>query len=818
MWVLLAARAQGQDIRIQANEMEMNQLLVLLRDTYNLQLSFNDEMLRKYTVTCNRSFTTVREAIEFIIRDYPLRVDEVDGVYIIGYQPIAISHTSYSYQGYVEDAFSGERLPFCNIQLANRGLVTDQQGYFAFTDTDSLVHLKIAYLGYHLIDSTATASTQLTFGMFPASLEIKEIEIIDERIEWSPKLGNEAGESRLNQQVAMFLPGFGDNAVFNLLRLQPGILAAGEQSSDLLIWGGYEGQSMVQFDGFTVFGLKNFNDNISAINPYMVKDIKILKGGYSADYGERVSGIIDITGIDGSRKKPELKVNLDNMTLNGMVSVPLFKSTSLVLASRQTYYALYNNFTNQRKNDSTVLTIRPDYKFSDYNLKYSGQLGARLGFSFSGYSGNDTYEERFQPETRDPIRKAREVATTDQNKQQAASIMLSYPFLDGMKMNLSGSNSKLRSNYKFQYSELWLRRDIRLLREVTASNNLDESSLELSLEKATQNATHQLKTAVGWYYDNILFTQDSADILLASDMDAGSRSYAYITDNIQLSDRFHVEPGLRVTFHAPNQQLYLQPRLSLSYQPVEKFQVMAAWGIYNQFISKTLQTDDNGNLHYYWTLSDGSSIPVLRSVHYVASLGYTPRPNILMNVEGFYKETDGIVRFQGNLLRNRLIQGDSRSKGIDVLLKGEYKHFSAWVAYTLQKTEELYPQTKGSGFISAPHDQRHEVKMTGILKMKPFYVSATYIYGSGFPDTQLLIQESKVFYPTDYQRLDVAAVYKKELRLGTIEAGISILNVTNHTNLKYSNFTYTRTSENTKLRIESEAVPFTPTLFLTIEL
>jgi len=77
-------------------------------------------------------------------------------------------------------------------------------------------------------------------------------------------------------------------------------LAAGEQSREMLIWGSYSGHSQLIFDGFTVFGLKNFNDNISFANPYMSKDIKVMKGGFGADYGDRVGGIVEITGIQGN--------------------------------------------------------------------------------------------------------------------------------------------------------------------------------------------------------------------------------------------------------------------------------------------------------------------------------------------------------------------------------------------------------------------------------------------------------------------------------------------------------------------------------------
>jgi len=113
-----------------------------------------------------------------------------------------------------------------------------------------------------------------------------------------------SGEIHLNHQVGSYLPGFADNSLYNLLRLQPGVLAAGEQANDLIIWGSYSGQTGILFDGFTLYGLKNFNDNIGIVNPFMVKDIKLMKGAYPADYGGKAGGIVDITGRNGNLTKP----------------------------------------------------------------------------------------------------------------------------------------------------------------------------------------------------------------------------------------------------------------------------------------------------------------------------------------------------------------------------------------------------------------------------------------------------------------------------------------------------------------------------------
>jgi outer membrane receptor protein involved in Fe transport len=158
--------------------------------------------------------------------------------------------------------------------------------------------------------------------------------------------------------------------------------------------------------------MKNSNDNISAVNPYMAKDIKVLKGGYGAEYGEKVGGIVDISGMDGNRLSPSAQLCVNNMTLNGLASVPYRKKSALVLAYRQTYYDLYNpvEFTSSasvsgsgfdrgwRSGGGTGAQadyyLIPAYIFRDINLKFSGN-SRKTNYFISLYGGMDKFSYSF---------------------------------------------------------------------------------------------------------------------------------------------------------------------------------------------------------------------------------------------------------------------------------------------------------------------------------------------------------------------------------------------------------------------------------------
>ena len=171
--------------------------------------------------------------------------------------------------------------------------------------------------------------------------------------------------------------------------------------------------------------------------------------------------------------------------------------------------------------------------------------------------------------------------------------------------------------------------------------------------------------------------------------------------------------------------------------------VYASWGLYNQFISLNPAFDTIGNYNYFWSVSDIDNTPVLKSIHFV--LGYIFNKNDLtFSVEGFLKNTSGIAIIEQRVSGlGNVYHGNSKSKGLDVFVKKEYNGHTAWVSYTLSDTKERFPLTGSnrrsdffyttSEYIPALYDQRHELKLAALANFKPFFFSANYVYGSGFP-------------------------------------------------------------------------------------
>lgn len=815
--VVLSLSVAAQEIHIHASHQPLNEVLITLRDSSGLQVSFNDELLSKYIITIDDHFSNPEDAIAALLSDKNLTFERLGNVFLI--LPKEPEPEVFHFSGIVKEGRSGEPLPYAHVIIGDRKLATDLRGAFTYSTTDTcLLPIKISYLGYYILDTTIASPGRVTFNLTSATIGLREVIIVDKLIERSAQIGELAGVIRLNQKIATFLPGNTDNSVFNLLRLHPGILAAGESSNDLIIWGSYEGQSQVLFDGFTIFGLKNFNDNISAVNPLITKDIEVLKGGYNAKYGHRVGGIVNITGITGNKKKESFNLNINNLTLNSVVEIPIKKRSSLVLAYRRTFYDLYEPFDftisrSQSTNGNALpidLRIIPDYTFRDMNAKFSTQKENGDLFFISLFQGKD----KFQYNINNEITKNRtiEKATSETNSQFGGSLYYGKSWAKRSKSSLTMAVRRLNSTYSDSYVVTTQTPSSETIRtNDNTYNNVAELKTVLDHQIAF-NKSHMMEGGLEFIYNNVELLEDSFDVNQVNITSQATRSVAFLQDHIHLGSKLIVTPGIRINHPGNIQELYTEPRISATYSGINHVKINMATGRYYQFVSKSSVVDNAGNYRYNWVNSDKVNIPVLQSNHYVISASYAYN-NWLISLEGFHKNTDGLTRFinRAEWDEPRIFTGKSKSSGLDFYVKKEYHGHSIWVAYSLSRTLEYFPYFVVQQYRRAPQDQRHEIKTALLIDLKPVYLSTNYVFGSGLPVTLIQVVNEDI-EAKPYSRLDVAATYAFSLKRINFEAGVSILNVLNTENIKYSNFERVAYTQTSSITILSEAIPFTPTI------
>lgn len=822
--IIFRLNIYAQEIKITASNQTLNKVLLELRDKYDVELSFNGEDLSKYKVSLSRTFKTAQEAVAYLLEKLPFEFENISGVLVIypKKEEVLVEKPEpkvYRISGRIMESETEEALPFSNIMVNSTGIISDQNGNFLFSTTrDSVFRIKISHLGYLLKDTIIYLSkSNISIYMVPSDQVLEEIKVSDNLIADFANIGNEAACIKLNHKVTRYLPGSSDNSVYNLLRLQPGVLAAGEQASDLIIWGSYAGQSRVIFDGFTVFGLKNFNDNISTINPLITKNIELRKAGYDASYGDCVGGIVEVAGNDGNAQKTHFNLGVNNFTINSLLEIPVFRKSSLQIAYRQTYYNLYKDGFNLFKDADSLrnvnladIYIYPDYFFRDFNIKYSYKNDDNL-FYISVLNGNDDFNYSFNTsrEYRDIVKSASET-----NHQLGGAIFWERNLSNRLNSNITISHSGLSKDVSDKY-EIYSSITNKLVnqRELVANNEIWETKAKLQAVYQTRKF-HTLETTFQAINNMVSITEDSIGIS-STEIKKSEDYYTLGLKDVINFQQNRLNFGVRISYLPNLKKSYLEPRISFSQGIGENFRYNLAWGIYNQFLVKSSVIDEYGNYRYVWVIADNEQVPVLRSYHNVAGLSFHHR-DFSVNIDAFYKTIDGITRYikLPVLKYEGIAQGDGRSYGFDFYTKYNFAGHTLWFSYTWSKSLEHFSYMKTTDYLYAPQDQRHEIKIAAIVNLSPVFLSANYVYGSGFLEHPFRQQTLDNRIP--YSRLDVSATYKFLKKKNIGECGISVLNVLNTQNQKFSNFDRIPLSQLTSASIYFEAVPFTPTVFLKL--
>ncbi len=858
--LLSVGSAQTKSIRIEVDDMPLNRVLLLLREQYDFQFSYSESQLSKYKITVSKTFATKDEALKFLFDGLPFEIKKMGNVFVIIPEKPKPKEVPKKDQtqitGQIVEAGSSEPLPFSQVLINNHPMISDVTGNFNYMATaEDSYRVRISHLGYYVYDTLIYAGINQRIKLFPSTQTLPEVLVQDSKIEKATMVGEKAGKITINHNIARFLPGQGDNSVFNLIRLMPGIQAAGEQSGDLLIWGSYEGQNLVTFDEFTLFGLKNYNDNISVVNPFLVKNIEILKGGFDAKFGNRVGGIVNITAKNGNIRKPVFSVNINPTTLNGMVEIPMFGRSSLLMAYRQTYYNLYNasdfnifaptraiprNHGNPvlHRNITFDMEVYPDdYQFRDMNLKYTFNFKNGDQAYVSMYGGGDffsltanantTRELNMNPNSLKTTPITIDLLDTERNRQFGVSAFYHKTWSSNMvtKFILAHSDfsKKLSDNVQSVNTQT---QNFYSNDQVDTRNTALENSFRIENLLTLMNG-HQIEFGAGVFNNEAkidLHSNLSNDLLTDTlTRFSNSRIFAYVHDNLPIGNRLVLKSGLRLNKTFDDGNLIVEPRISATIKLNDQLKFNASWGRYHQYIYKIANIDRSQNYSYLW-VTNNSNIPLLNATHWVGELNYF-KNDLTLNVQAYYKSTGNQTErvYEQRIQQGRRIEGyfpyygDSKTYGVDLYAKKDFGKHSIWASYTLgQSVERFAPLNQAlPDYSLAPQNQTHEFKVAGLFNIRHFYLSGNYVYGSGLEILRKVFADSGGNFA--YNRVDLAATYKFTPRRFNCELGLSVLNVFDTQNLRYANLkNFQLTPELGDFRVYSSSVPLTPVLFLKI--
>lgn len=652
----------------------------------------------------------------------------------------------------MQDAESGEKLIGANVFDSDtyEGTITNNFGFFSLSLAEGTKNITVSYIGY----GNSVQEIQLTEDVllnFPLSLsnELEEVEIVAE------KQINVAEESNMSTievpilQIKKIPALLGEVDVLKALQLLPGVQSGGEGQSGLYVRGGSPDQNLILLDGVPVYNANHLFGFFSVFNPDAIKDVKLIKGGFPARYGGRLSSVLEINMKEGNMKEfhgaGSIGLVASKLTLEGPIKTD---KTSFIISGRRTYIDLLARPLIKRSLEEEGTDGLVGYYFYDVNAKVNHVFSDKDRLYFSVYGGND----RFFANLEDKSERYRDFGNLRLGWGNVTSALrwnhlwtpklFSNTSLTYTKYKIDfgggGGTEYIEDNYTEEFSldydsgisDVALKMDFDFYPDPNHFLRFGASVINHSFEPGE----FKLFSTNGNPDEDFDFTVGQDDIQ--------SQEYdVYVEDDIKIGDKFKVNAGLHFSGFGVQDKFYtsLQPRLSMRYLIAEDQSVKLSFATMNQYIN-LLTTEGIGLPTDIWVPTTAKILP---QSSWQAAVGYAFKltKDLDMTVEGYYKEMENLVSFKDGEgffdeslddWGDRVTQGSGRSYGLELFLQKKTGTLTGWIGYTLSKSDRLFDELNFGNRYPYTYDRRHDVSIVAQYELsKRVNVSGSWVYGTG---------------------------------------------------------------------------------------
>ena len=636
----------------------------------------------------------------------------------------SISAQNGTIRGFVYNKESGEPIIFCNVSLegTTMGAPTDVNGYFSIAKVPAGNYkIIITYLGFDSlqenIDLTAGKILTKKFELSESSIKLEEVKVSAERQEMKTEV--KAAVIKITPKDLKMIPAIGGEPdLAQYLQIVPGVIFTGDQGGQLYIRGGSPVQNKVLLDGMIIYSPFHSIGLFSVFDTDIIRNTDVYTGGFNAEYGGRISSIMDIKTRDGNKKNFQGKLSANTFGSKLLMEGPLSKTgkSSFVLSGKTSYL----------NKSSDLFYKHPILSFDKKGLPYS-YTDLYGKFSFHGNNGSKLNIFGFN-----------------------FSDQVNYEYISDLKWDSKGVGSQfilvpgnspilIEGNFAFSNYSITMKEVASPLRssEITGFNLGFDFTYFLS------------KGKIKYGFDVLGFETDFTTYNLVNsiiEQDENTSEFsAYINYQYTLK-RFIIEPGFRIQKYTLG--FSPEPRLGMKYNATEKLRLKFAAGVYSQNILSTVSDRDVVNL-FYGFISGPDNIPLQengeeyphklqKATHFIAGIEYDLGTNVDLSIEAYRKN----FTQQTNINRNKTSNSDNDfiietgyAQGLDILLKYSNKQLYFWGVYSFGFVR------RNDGVMEyAPHfDRRHNVNLITSYKFgrnNSWKMDVRWNLGSGFPFTQ----------------------------------------------------------------------------------
>lgn len=739
-------------------------------------------------------------------------------IFLLAIISLSVSAQNYTLSGYIKDAKSGEAVIGSSIFLTNTksGTTANTYGFYSITfkgsDTLGVVFSSLGYQ-VQIKKLSGRQSQTLNIDLLENASNLQEVVVKASRNDDNVQK-TQMGVIDVPMKLANSLPVvLGERDIMKIIQLLPGVQAGNEGTTGFYVRGGNSDQNLVQLDEATVYNPNHLFGLFSTFNSNALNRVTLIKGGFPAQYGGRLSSVLDITMKEGNNKKVAVQGGIGLISSNITIEGPIKKEKgSFIVSGRRTYVDLL----------AKPFVKGIGYTFYDLNAKINYQITPKDKLFLSGFYGNDNANYTGASSLNYGINFGNSTATLRWNHLFNQKLFANTSFiLNNYHLGLS----TIQSGYVAQlYSSI---------KDINAKTDFE----------FYPNQNHNIRFGIN--FSTHTFAPFSASIKIPNSgkipkfnpdslaIKTHTNELAfYFNDEIKLSSNFSLNVGLRVPYFYTKDisYKYLEPRISTKINLNQETSLKLSYTVMNQFLhlipnsTASLPTD-------IWIPASKITAPQQSKQISLGLFKNFKENTYKTSLEVYYKDMknqalfkEGTLLTQVSVIENNLTFGKGYSYGAELFIEKNSGKFNGWLAYTLSWTNQTFKDLNFGKEFPFAYDRRHNLSLVGNYDLsKHWMLSGAFVFNTGRPYTLPVgrvdvgnggtlyngtyadYTERNNYRLNSFHRLDVSAIYKKTRQLFhksyESEWVFSVYNLYSRRN---PYFVYLSTDEVTKLPVATQ--------------
>lgn len=695
---------------------------------------------------------------------------------------------NFTLNGIIKDKKNGEQLTGANVtikELAGIGTTANEYGYYSLTIPKGKYTIIFSFIGYEpdTLRINLDKSQKTDIALSDDAVQIKEVVVTSRRKDENVR-SVQSGMDKINPKEVSKIPVLlGEKDIIKTLQLMPGVKNAGEGNSGFFVRGGSGDQNLILLDEAPVYNASHLLGFFSTFNSDAIRDATLYKGTQPAQYGGRLSSVLDLKMNEGNNQKYSVGGGIGLISSRLSIEGPIVKDKgSFLITGRRTYADLFLKLSKDETTRNSSLY------FYDLNLKANYKLSEKDRIYLSGYFGRDKLGI-------------------------GESIGIDWGnYTSTLRWNHL-INSKIFSNTSLVFSNY----------DYNISLNSGSDNFDIKSKIQDYNLKQEFQFFVSPKYSmkfgfNSIFHEivpGKVESSQTSTINSSSSSLQnrhslensiFVGNDIKLSDKFNVAAGFRLTsftvlgegrFYNLNSNhqiidttsyskgevvknyLNLEPRLSLNYIITQSSSVKAGYfrNVQNLHL---ISNSTSANPTDKWVSSSNIIKPEIADQISLGWFKNLANNKYEISIEGYYKwmqnqidYKDGADVQSNDAIETQLLFGKARAYGVEFLIKKNSGRFTGWAGYTLSRTEKQIVGVNKGNWYPAKQDRTNDITLVGMYDLtRKWSISATWTFYTGnavtFPSGKYKMDDKVVWLYTErngyrmpnYHRLDLGATLK----------------------------------------------------------